>query len=105
MNNWNTPRWLISIMRRHGHWEWEHEFQTCPAGDRHCNCNHYHYKSDELAWARNLFWHGWFKLVCWWVIDVRRKGEEDSPQYVLDAYDRSTAAYNAMPSKYRQVKE
>jgi hypothetical protein len=100
---WNTPRWLVTIMSRHGHWEWEHEFLTCPTGDRHCN--HYHYRSDELAWARNLFWHAWFKLVCIWAIEVRRKGDEDSPQYVLDAYDRSTAAYNAMPSKYRQAKE
>ena len=25
-----------------GHWEWEHEFKTCPTGDRHCN--HYHWK-------------------------------------------------------------
>lgn len=33
---------LARILSRFGHWEWEHEFKTCPTGDRHCN--HYHWR-------------------------------------------------------------
>lgn len=29
---------LLSLV---GHWEWEHEFKTCPTGDRHCQHLHY----------------------------------------------------------------
>jgi hypothetical protein len=28
-----------------GHWEWEHEFKTCPTGDRHCQ--HYRWVRDK----------------------------------------------------------
>lgn len=30
--------WLLS---RFGHWEWEHEFKTCPTCERHCPHTHY----------------------------------------------------------------
>jgi hypothetical protein len=32
----------VRVLSLFGHWEWEHEFKTCPAGDRHCQ--HYHYR-------------------------------------------------------------
>jgi hypothetical protein len=28
-----------------GHWEWAHEFKTCPTGDRHCP--HYYWVRDK----------------------------------------------------------
>lgn len=30
------------IMSKFGHWTWEHEFKTCPTGERHCPHVHYH---------------------------------------------------------------
>jgi hypothetical protein len=31
----------VRLLSRFGHWEWEHEFKTCPSGDRHCPHCHY----------------------------------------------------------------
>jgi hypothetical protein len=37
-----TERLWTRLLSRVGHWEWEHDFKTCPTGDRHCQ--HYHWK-------------------------------------------------------------
>jgi hypothetical protein len=39
---WQWARFIVWIGSRFGHWEWEHEFKTCPTGDRHCS--HVHWK-------------------------------------------------------------
>jgi hypothetical protein len=33
-------RW-IRFLSHFGHWEWEHEFRTCPTGERHCPHMHF----------------------------------------------------------------
>jgi hypothetical protein len=43
MNNMhNNMKWHVWLLSMLGHWEWEHEFKTCPTGDRHCQ--HYHWR-------------------------------------------------------------
>jgi hypothetical protein len=32
--------WLGS---RLGHWTWEHDYKTCPIGNRHCAHMHWHW--------------------------------------------------------------
>lgn len=39
---WHLARVQVRVLGLVGHWEWEHEFKTCPTGDRHCP--HIHYK-------------------------------------------------------------
>jgi len=41
---WQWIQALRSKIFRRGHWEWEHEFKTCPTGDRHCM--HYRWVRD-----------------------------------------------------------
>lgn len=47
MTRWLDAGWwkwklLFDLVPVFAHWEWEHEFKTCPTGDRHCQ--HYHWK-------------------------------------------------------------
>jgi hypothetical protein len=39
---WRLRHPVIYALSLLGHWEWEHEFKTCPTGERHCP--HIHYK-------------------------------------------------------------
>lgn len=40
-NNRYVP-WHVRFLSLFGYWEPEHEFRTCPTGERHCP--HLHYK-------------------------------------------------------------
>jgi hypothetical protein len=83
-----------------GHWDWEHEWKTCPTGERWCPHTHYKLDIHKLWWSWLTHW--WFITVTDWEI-WRGRGSQQAPQRVLDAYDRSTAAYNTMPERYRRA--
>jgi hypothetical protein len=38
IQNMGLRTWLLA---RLGHWEYEHEFKTCPSGERHCPHGHW----------------------------------------------------------------
>lgn len=37
---WNASVWT-KVLARFGYWTWEHEFKTCPTGERHCPHMHW----------------------------------------------------------------
>lgn len=41
---WKMYRLVVWLPSKLGHWEAEHEFKTCPAGERHCQ--HMHWRPD-----------------------------------------------------------
>lgn len=34
-NSRHVP-WHVRLLARFGYWDWEHEFRSCPSGERHC---------------------------------------------------------------------
>lgn len=33
--------WHVRLLALVGHWEWDHDFNMCPSGERHCPHVHY----------------------------------------------------------------
>lgn len=39
---WKIRHPVLGILSSLGYWDWEHEFKTCPTGERHCPHYHWH---------------------------------------------------------------